>query len=145
MQSDPRDGVPAWAGLPTPTREALHALRALIHDAAAALEGTGGVEERLTWGQPTLAARSGRGTSMRLGREKKTDGDYALFFKCRTSIVDVLRECYPGLRFEGHRAVVFRLDEPFPEDAVRGCVRAALTYQDWRTGPSSPHHPLRAR
>ncbi len=131
--TEPSDEVvDALARYRPEVQEALLALRAQIYEVAAE-EGRGPVEERLTWGSPTYSVTSG--TSIRLGREKRTDGDFAMFFKCQTSMVPALRLRFgDALRFEGNRAVVFRLDEPFPSTAVREVVELALTYQDWKRG-----------
>ena len=111
-------------------QEALLGLRARIYAVAAAAE-VGPVEEGLTWGFPTYKTKTG--TAIRLGCEKKTGGDYALFFKCQTAMVPTLRVRFgETLRFEGSRAVVFRLEEPFPEEVVREILELALTYQRWK-------------
>lgn len=129
--TEPSDEVAdALARYRPEVQEALLALRAQIYGIAAA-QALGPVVERLTWGYPTYGV--GSGTSIRLGCEKKTDGDYGMFFKCQTSMVPTLRVRFgDALRFEGNRAVVFRLDEPFPEEAVREVVELALTYQTWK-------------
>ena len=69
-------------------RKKLLQLRTLIFSVASEIEGVGELEETLKWGQPSyLTAQSKSGSTIRLGREKKTDGDFAIYFKCQTNYV----------------------------------------------------------
>jgi hypothetical protein len=66
---------------------------------------------------------------VRLGPVRGAPDEFALFFNCQTSLVETFRQWFPhGLRFEGNRSIVFRIDEPLPTEEVTECIAAALTY-----------------
>ena len=111
-------------------RKKLVRLRSLIFDVAAETDGVGELEEALKWGQPSYLPRKTKvGSAVRIGREKKTDGDYAVYFKCRTTLVPTFRERYKDkFRFEGNRAILFYLGDKIPVRELRRCIAMALTY-----------------
>lgn len=114
---------------PPGIRRELLDLRELILRTAAATEGVGELEETLKWGEPAyLTAASGSGSTIRIGWKASRPDEYALYFNCRTTLVDTFRALFPeGMRFEGNRAVVFEAGAAIPADAVAFCVAAALT------------------
>lgn len=115
---------------PAELRERLLELRSIVLDTAATTDGVGVLEEALRWGEPAyLTTESGSGSTVRIGPVRGSDEDYALYFNCRTSLVESFRDWFPGtLRFDGKRAVLFRVGESIPVEAVSACVSAALTY-----------------
>ena len=57
-------------------RKKMMKIRALIFEVARETEGIGDLEETLKWGQPSYLPRKPKiGSAVRIGREKKTDGD----------------------------------------------------------------------
>ncbi|MBC8366457.1 hypothetical protein H8E52_03515 [bacterium] len=88
------------------------------------------MEEKLTWGQPSyVTSETKSGSSIRLGREKKSEGDFAVYFKCRTTLVNSFRDRYEGvLRFEGNRAILFNAEDELPIRELSDCIAKALTY-----------------
>lgn len=126
-----------FAAYPLPVRRPLLALRTLIFDTAAVTPGVGELEETLKWGEPAyLTPHSRSGSTVRLGWSAKRPDTCAMYFNCQTDLVDTFRTLFAqDLRFEGNRALVFRVGEPLPpEDVLTFCVAAALTYHV-RTGP----------
>ena len=115
---------------PPPVRKKLMALRSLIIDVASETEGVGELTEALKWGQPSyLTQKSKSGSTIRLGREKKTEGDYAIYFKCQTSLVPTFRKLYKDkFRYEGNRAILFNIDDTIPARELSQCIAMALTY-----------------
>lgn len=120
----------AFDVFPLAVRKKLLQLRSLIFDVAKKTQGVGELEETLKWGQPSyLTSTSRSGSTIRLGREKKTEGDYAIYFKCQTSLVATFRELYSDtFRFEGNRAILFRIGDKIPVRELRHCITMALTY-----------------
>jgi hypothetical protein len=108
----------------------LRALRRLILDVASSIEGVGPVEETLRWGQPSyLTAQSGSGSTIRIDRVRSRTGRYAMYFHCRTTLVETFRRRYPGtFRYEGNRAILFEANEKVPVGALSRCIALALTY-----------------
>ena len=114
----------------TPVRKKLMGLRMLIFDVAKETEGVGELTETLKWGQPGyLTEKTKSGSTVRIGREKKTDGDYAIYFKCRTTLVDTFKKRHKNkFRFEGNRAILFNPDDKIPVRELGLCIAIALTY-----------------
>jgi hypothetical protein len=111
-------------------RKKLMQLRKLIFDVASATEGVGELEETLKWGQPSyLTIVSKSGSTIRISREKKTAGDFAIYFKCQTSLVATFKELYQNkFRYEGNRAILFNVDDKIPVPELSHCIAMALTY-----------------
>lgn len=119
-----------FAGYPHAARRRLMQLRQLIFETAAATPGVGAVEETLKWGDPAyLTSETGAGSTIRIDWKKVRPDECAMYFNCRTSLVERFRTMFPNdFRFEGNRALVFQLNGPVAMDALAVCVAAALTY-----------------
>jgi hypothetical protein len=129
VQQPPSDVERVFRSWPAPAQERLRELRALILDTAAATEGVGPLTETLKWGEPAyLPERPRTGTTVRLGWKAKDPEHFALYVHCGTSLVDTFRSLHPELTFGGNRAVLLRIDEPLPKDAVARCIGIALTW-----------------
>ncbi|NOT88264.1 MAG: DUF1801 domain-containing protein [Lysobacter sp.] len=129
-----------FARYPPHARAKLLALRRLILDTAERTEGVGAVVESLKWGEPAYRSRSGRmGSTVRIDWKPAKPGQYAMYFHCKTTLVETFRTLFPGeFGFEGNRAIVFDMDADLPEDAVRVCIEAALTYRADRRRSQDP-------
>ncbi|HXC55275.1 MAG TPA: DUF1801 domain-containing protein [Rhizomicrobium sp.] len=126
--ADPKVAA-VFAAIPAPARARLMALRALIFAVAAARDGVGALDETLKWGEPAYRARSGSGSTIRLGWKASAPDEVALYFICTTGLVDRFRELYPRrFRFGGNRALLFDLTTKLPQAALRHCLALALTY-----------------
>jgi hypothetical protein len=119
----------AFSAFPAAVRDRLLSVRDLIFETAAETPGVGELEETLKWGEPAyLTARSGSGSTIRLGLDKPS-GAAAIHFICHTNLVDELRRLYPdALRYAGNRSIVLRDDQAGDEAALRHCIALALTY-----------------
>lgn len=119
-----------FAAYPPDLQRRLLVLRGLILDTAAATPGVGEIEETLKWGEPAyLTSTSKSGTTIRLGPVKSSPSQYALYFNCKTTLVDTFRTLFPvELCYEGNRAIVLELADAPPLDALCFCIHAALTY-----------------
>jgi len=127
--ADPRVKA-AFNEFPPAVRKKLMLLRMLIFDVASDTDGVGELTETLKWGQPSyLTEKTKSGSTIRIGREKKTDGNYAIYFKCQTSLVASFKELYINkFRYEGNRAILFRLNDKIPVRELSHCIAMALTY-----------------
>jgi hypothetical protein len=119
-----------YDGYPNNIRAKMLALRALVLETAARTNGVGALEETLKWGEPAyLTTESRSGSTVRIAWKRSAPQEYALYFNCRTTLVDSFRAMFPQqFRFDGNRALVFREDDDLPVDALRSCIEAALTY-----------------
>lgn len=114
---------------PEGIRLKLHHLRDLILSTASAIDAVGPIEETLKWGEPAyLTEKSRSGSTIRIGWRPSAPTRYAMYFNCRTSLVDTFRTLFPDLDFEGNRAMVFDERTNIPDESVRRCVELALTY-----------------
>lgn len=115
---------------PAPLRRRLMSLRELIFRTAASTPGVGALEETLKWGEPAYVTAQGKGRSaLRLGAQKSTPAQVAMYFNCQTTLVDSFRTMFPAdFHFVGNRALVFDVAEPVPTDALGVCIAMALTY-----------------
>ncbi len=122
------DVAQAYDALPDAHRPYALQLRTWILEEGASVGAAGGIEETLKWGEPSYLPVAPRvGTTVRVGAH---DGAHvALYVSCQTTLVDSYRARFgDALAYSKTRAVLFPLDAPLPEDAVRTCVRMALEY-----------------
>jgi hypothetical protein len=121
---------------PPAIKARLLALRQLIFETAAGIDGVGPLEETLKWNQPSyLTTATGSGSTIRIDRIKGTNR-YALYFNCNTNLVETFRALYPQeLDYGGNRSIILSLDGEFPEPALRHCVGLALTYHRSKRKP----------
>lgn len=118
---------------PVKARLRLLALRQLIFQTAAEVEGVGELRETLKWGEVSyLTEQSKSGSTIRIAWRAAQPEYYALFLNCNTTLVSDFRAAELGLSFEGNRAISMALDAPLPKEPLRFCIEAALTYHQTR-------------
>ncbi len=111
---------------PEDVRMKLLDLRSLILETASELQ-LGNAEETLKWGEPSYSVKTG--SPIRIDWKLKSPSNYYLFFNCKTTLIETFRELYANeLEFQGNRAIVLRLSEPLPEQAIKHCITLGLTY-----------------
>jgi hypothetical protein len=102
-------------------------LRKLVLETAKEVVSVEHLEETLKWGEPSYLTK--HGSTIRMDWKIKTPDQYAMYFKCTSQLVPTFKEVYGDLfDFEGDRAIVFQLAEPVPDEALKNCIRAGLTY-----------------
>ena len=126
---------------PVDVRPRLLALRELILRTASSTAGVGELEETLKWGEPAyLASKSKSGSTIRIDWKKARPAEYAMYFNCKTTLVETFRTLFPAdFKFEGNRAIVFPAAAAVPTDSLAFCVAAALTYH--RSSARPGRHP----
>ena len=124
------DVAHAFGAYPPAERRKLLALRALIFETASSIEGVGEIEETLKWGEPAyLTSESKSGSTIRIDWKKSNPLQYAMYFHCRTNLVETFRTLFPKeFKFDGDRAIVFDAADTVSTDALSVCIAAALTY-----------------
>lgn len=122
---------------PESIRKKLYLLRDLILHTAQSIEAVGPITETLKWGEPAyLTEKTKSGSTLRIGWKTSSPTQYAMYFNCRTSLVDTYRTLFPELKFAGSRALLFDESEDPPAEPVSKCIRLALMYHlDKRTTP----------
>ncbi len=130
-QPMPDNVAQVYDGYPDQVRSELLKLRTLVLDTAATTDGVGAIEETLRWGVPSyLTTESGSGSTIRLSpTAHEPTGDYALYFICRTKLVDEFEEMFGStFSYDRSRALVFSVGDSHPKAELRTCIARALTY-----------------
>ncbi len=126
FKSDPRV-IEIFDRYPKSAKFQLLHLRELVLTTASEIERLEKLEETLKWGEPSYLTKYG--STIRMDWKKKNPEQFALYFKCTSRLVETFKILYKDiLRFEGTRAIVFRLDEKIPEIELKHCISLALTY-----------------
>ncbi|GGA60062.1 DUF1801 domain-containing protein [Pelagibacterium lentulum] len=113
-----------------PIRARLLEIREAIFAVAAQTEGLGPLTETLKWSEPAyLTEQSKSGTTIRLGTSKNAPDKCAVFFNCRTTLVETFRTHFSdAFEFEGNRALIVPATAQLSEGPLAHCLRAALIY-----------------
>jgi hypothetical protein len=118
---------------PRDIRPALLRIRKLILDVARE-DNVGEIIETLKWGEPSYFTK--QGCAVRFDWKPKKPDQYAIYFNCRTSLVETFKEIYGDLfKYEGNRAIVFELYEKISEKQLKHCVSMSLRYKSLKTLP----------
>lgn len=119
-----------FAAYPPQVKARMLQLRRLILATADATEGVGPLEETLKWGEPAyLTPHTKSGTTIRIDWKPRAPSEYVVYVNCQTDLIETFRLAFPtSFRFDGKRALVMRLDEELPSEALRACIEEALTY-----------------
>ena len=130
MRPLPPEVAAVFAAIPQDARRRLADIREMIFDAAAEDERVGALTETLKWGEPAyLTEESGSGSTVRLGLLRSEPECVAIFFNCRTTIVEDIRQRFGGLfQYEGRRAVLLPLAVALLKPEIERILAIALTY-----------------
>ena len=72
-----------------------------------------------------------------LKRRARLPEQYAVYFNCQTNLVDHFRTLFSNdFAFEGNRALVLKLEQRVPEDALAFCIEASLVYHSAKKTPA---------
>ena len=112
---------------PEPLRYKLLFLRQLVLETAADTTDDDPLQETLKWADPSYQTRNG--STIRMAWKKSTPHQYALYFHCKTKLVDTFKELYSELfTFEANRAIIFHRHDEIPIDELKHCISLSLTY-----------------
>ena len=110
---------------PKDAQKRLLQIRQMIFDIAKRNSEISDIEETLKWGEPAYIAKSG--STIRLAWKPSTPENCAVYFICRTKLVETFKEVYPEtFTFDGNRAIIFNLAKELPE--LEHCLLLSLTY-----------------
>ena len=102
-------------------------LRQLVLDTAKEIDGINRLEETLKWGEPSYLTKSG--STIRMDWKKSKPNQYAMYFHCKTKLVDTFIEIYKDkFNFEGNRAIVFSINDKVWVNELKHCISLSLTY-----------------
>ncbi len=112
---------------PQEMREKLMLLRKLVIETASKSERIFTLEETLKWGEPSYITKNG--STIRMDWKKSKPDQYALYFNCKTKLVDTFKERYGNkFKYEDNRAIVFNKNEEILISELQNCILLALTY-----------------
>lgn len=114
-------------GYPKHVKSKLLYLRKLILEVAEEVDGLQKLEETLKWGEPSYLTK--HGSTLRMDWKPKNPNQYAMYFQCSSRLVSTFKTIYKNeFKFEGNRAILFKLDNEIPETELKHCILLALTY-----------------
>jgi len=114
-------------GYPQEASIRLGELRSLIIEAAKETEGVCKLVETTKWGEPSYVTKTG--STLRMDWKERTPDKYYLYFVCSTSLVSTFRILIgEELEYEGNRAIVLKLNEALPAEALKRCISLGLRY-----------------
>jgi len=133
IKTDPRvEGV--FNTYPEHVKNKIQHLRSLILDVANQSQDISEIEETLKWGEPSYLVK--KGSTLRIDWKPKKPDQYAMYFKCTSKLVETFKVVFKDtFEFEGHRAIVFKLDDSIPETELKQCIGAALKYHNVKQLP----------
>ena len=121
------DVLRKFSSYPDHMRERLLFLRQLVLDTATEIENIEALEETLKWGEPSYCAKSG--STIRIDWKRSTPNQYAMYFHCKTKLIDTFKELYKDkFRFDANRAIVFDENDVVPVDELKHCIALSLSY-----------------
>lgn len=116
-----------FASYPEHIQPKLHNLRQLILEVAEEDEDIDEIEETLKWNEPSYLAKGG--STVRFDWKPKTPDQYAIYFNCKTTLIETFKEIYPDVFvYEGNRAIVFQLNDEIPATELKHCIILAFKY-----------------
>ena len=107
-----KDVASTFQSYPANISKKLLQLRHLIFEVASELN-IEDLEETLKWGEPSYLNKNG--STLRLAWRKSKPTQYAIFFNCKTSLVETFREVFQDtFEYEGSRAILFDENDIIP-------------------------------
>lgn len=115
---------------PKSIREKMLFIRQLIFEVALDTSGVGELEETLKWGEPSyVTSKKKSGSALRIDWKKTTPHQYAMYFNCKTTLVDTFKEIHGDIfQYGGNRSIIFTENDRIPADELSDCIAIALTY-----------------
>ena len=87
------------------------------------------LEETLKWGEHSYLCDSG--STIRINWNKNNPNHYAIYFNCKTTLVETFKEIYPDVfTYEGNRAIVFNTEDEIPTIQLQHCIELSLSYHE---------------
>jgi hypothetical protein len=102
-------------------------LRKLVIKTAKEIDEITKLQETLKWSEPSYLTKYG--STIRMDWKPKSPNQYAMYFQCSSRLVETFKIIFKNtFKFEGNRAIIFKLDEEIPTQELKYCIKAALMY-----------------
>jgi len=112
---------------PDGVRDKMLYLRELVIETAKETDEITEMEETLKWGEPSYLTK--HGSTLRMDWKPKIPNQFAMYFQCTSRLVPTFKLMFKDIfDFDGKRAIVFSVDDEVPAEALKLCIKAALTY-----------------
>ena len=119
---------------PKHIRQKMLLLRQLVLDTASEMEDVSTLEETLKWGEPSYITKNG--STIRMDWKKSKPDQYAMYFHCKTKLIDTFKELYRDkFKLVGNRAIVFNVSDEIPIEELKHCISISLNYHLRRNLP----------
>ncbi len=113
---------------PEPAKTVLLNIRNWIDDIAQQ-DKLSEVEETFKWGEPAYLVK--QGSTIRMDYNRKYEGKVALYFNCKTQLINTFKEVYSNeFEYQGNRLMLIDLNKPLPEASIKHCLSLALNYHN---------------
>jgi uncharacterized protein DUF1801 len=113
---------------PIAVRKKLLFLRQLIIETAIEIKEIDKLEETLKWGEPAYITAIG--STLRIDWKASKPTQYAIYFHCKTKLVDTFKELYHDtFMYERNRAIIFSMNDDIPVEELKHCIALSLTYK----------------
>ena len=120
---------------PDLVRNKMLTLRKLIIETAKEIDEITILEETLKWSEPSYLTKIG--STIRMDWKPKSPNQYAMYFKCTSRLVETFKLVFNNtFEFEGKRAILFQLEDDIPNEELKYCIKAALTYHKVKQLPT---------
>ena len=114
---------------PDSVRSKMLFLRQLVLETAKETDDVESVEETLKWGEPRYLTKGG--STIRMDWKKSKPDQYAMYFHCKTKLIDTFKERYKDkFNFDGNRAIVFNIKDKISVSELKHCISLSLTYHN---------------
>ncbi len=105
----------------------MYELREMIIETAKEIESISNLEETLKWGEPSYLTKNG--STFRIDWKSKPPLQYAIYYQCSSRLISTFKMLFINtFEFEGNRAIIFQMNDKVPEEELKYCIKAALTY-----------------
>jgi hypothetical protein len=126
---DSKEVKEVFNAYPDNIRKKMMLLRQLVLETAEEIDSIKSIEETIKWGEPSYLSKNG--STIRMDWKKSKPDQYAMYFHCKTKLVDTFKELYKDkFNFEGNRANVFNIKDKVPVSELKHCISLSLTYHN---------------
>lgn len=134
LKTDPRVSE-VFHNYPKEIQLKMNVLRTLIIETAKSINSIETLEETLKWGEPSYVTK--HGSTLRIDWKAKKPNQYAMYFQCSSRLISTFKSVFKNIfEYEGNRAIIFKLDDELPTEALKYCIKATLTYHKVKQLPT---------
>ncbi|MGF1794005.1 hypothetical protein C9J48_22375 [Photobacterium profundum] len=116
-----------YQSYPEGIRDKLLSLRQLVIDVSKKIDLPAQVQETINANEPSFVVDGG--SPIRIDWKSHTPNQYAMYFQCKTKLVDTFKELYDDtFRFDDDKGIVFTVDDDIATRELAHCISLSLRY-----------------